>query len=217
MRRLSTLLLLIVPFACGCGTAAQDVAAAKQFVKGFYSNPGIVFQVDKTEGPEYAKIERIPRDQIAKGYPDRSAACAVRVWFTWRDGGRTTHDSWIVWVSKDHKGVGYSNPKTEPLRQYVKSVAKNPAPPTSLTPTPVAYQPAAAPAGAANETEPANSTAKSRLWTKADKSSMIRATFLSLSGNIVKLRKWDGMEIRLPLDQLCQADRDWIEENQEKN
>src|SRR4051812_13572043 len=100
MRRLSTLWLLLVPFVCGCGTAAQDVAAARQYVKASYSNAAIDFKVDKVEGPEYAKVERIPRDQIASGYPDRSAACAVRVWFTWRDVGRTTHDSWIVWVSK---------------------------------------------------------------------------------------------------------------------
>jgi len=39
---------------------------------------------------------------------------------------------------------------------------------------------------------------------------------LSLSGNIVKLRQWDGMEMRVSLDQLSQADRDWIEENQQQ-
>jgi hypothetical protein len=55
------------------------------------------------------------------------------------------------------------------------------------------------------------------MWTKADKSAMFRATFLSLSGNIVKLQKWDGMEITVPLEQLSQADREWIEANQETN
>ncbi|HWI67848.1 MAG TPA: hypothetical protein VNS88_05680 [Nitrospiraceae bacterium] len=54
MRWLIALLLLLVPFVCGCGSATQDVAAAKQFVKGFYSNPAIDFKVDKVEGQEYA-------------------------------------------------------------------------------------------------------------------------------------------------------------------
>jgi hypothetical protein len=102
MRRLIVLVLLLVPCLCGCGSAAKDVAAAKEFVKGFYSNPGIEFQVDKVEGPEYATVEKIPRDQLGKDSPDRSAACAVRVWFTWRDGRSTVHDSWIVWISNGH-------------------------------------------------------------------------------------------------------------------
>jgi SLA1 Homology Domain 1 (SHD1) protein len=68
----------------------------------------------------------------------------------------------------------------------------------------------------ASKSEPARPAAKSRLWTKADGSAQVRATFLSLSDNYVKLRQWDGMEIRVLLDQLSQADRDWIETHQAK-
>jgi hypothetical protein len=217
MRRLIALLLLLVPFLCGCGSAAQDVAAAKQFVEGCYSTPAIDFKVDKVEGPEYAQVERIPRDRLAKEAPDRSAACAVRVWFTWRDGGRTTHDSWIVWVSKDHKGVGVSDPSREEWRKFVKSVATQSSANATVTPATVSYQPKPEPPVTASKPEPAKPIAKSRLWTKADRSAIVRATFLSLSGNIVKLRQWDGMEMRVSLDQLSQADRDWIEENQQKH
>ena len=205
MRQLIVLALLLVPSLCGCGSAAQDVAAAKEYVRGSYSNPDIDFRVDKVEGPEYAQIERIPRDRLAKEAPDRSAACAVRVWFTWRIEGRTTHDSSIVWVSKDHKGVGVSNPTREEWRKFVQSVAKNPAP-AHVAATKVVSQP-----------EPPKPTAKSRLWTKADRSAIVRATFLSLSGNVVELRKWDGMDVRISLDQLSQADRDWVEENRPKD
>src|SRR5436305_13580197 len=56
MHRLIVLLLLVVPFLCGCGFAAQDVAAAREYVKRSYSNPGIDFKVDKVEGPEYANV-----------------------------------------------------------------------------------------------------------------------------------------------------------------
>src|SRR5213593_1801942 len=123
MQRLVTPVLLLLPFVVGCGSAAKDVAAGRAYVKTFYSNPAIDFKVDKVEGPEYAKVDNIPRDHIASGYPDRSAACGVRVWFTWRDGGSTTHDCWIVWVSKDHKGVGFSNPSGDEWRKYVRSLA----------------------------------------------------------------------------------------------
>jgi hypothetical protein len=225
MRRLCTLVLLLVPFICGCGsTAKQDVAAAKEFVKGFYSNPAIDFKVDKVEGPEYAKAERIPRDHIAKGYPDRSAACAVKVWFTWRDGRSTTHDSWVVWVSQDHKGVGFSNPGDKEWRKWVKSVAKNPPAPASITPTAYETEPAkpsveeeSARPLAVSKPEPTKPAASSRLWKMADGSAIVRATLLSISGNQVKLRKWDGMVIKVTLEQLSQADREWIEANHEKH
>jgi SLA1 homology domain 1, SHD1 len=227
MRRLIVLMPLLVSFLCGCGSAAQDVSAAREYVKRSYSNPGIDLKVDKVEGPEYANVEKIPRDHIAQGHPDRSAACAVRVWFTWRDGRSTVHDSWIVWVSKDHKGVGFSDPSRDEWRNLVKSVAKQSSANASVTPTTVSYQPEPgppsaardpepAPPVAASKPEPARTTANSRLWTKADRSAQVRATFLSLSGNIVKLRQRDGMEIRVSLDQLSQADRDWIEENRQK-
>ena len=226
MRRLIALLLLLVPFLCGCGSAAQDVAAAKQFVEGCYSNPAIDFKVDKVEGPEYAMVQRIPRDHLGKDHPDSSAACAVRVWFTWRDGERTTHDSWIVWVSKDHKGVGFSDPSREEWRKFVKSVATQSSAKATVTPANASYQPEPGPSTAhdpepappitESKPEPAKPIAKSRLWTKADRSAIVRATFLSLSGNTVKLRQWDGMVIRVPLDQLSEADRDWIEDNQQQ-
>src|SRR4029453_2074750 len=162
MLRLIVLLLLLVPFQCGCGSAAQDVAAAREFVKGFYSNPAIDFKGDKVEGPEYANVERIPRDQIAKGYPDRSAACAVRVWFTCRDGRSTTHDSWIVWVSKDHKGVGFSNPSRDEWRNFVKLVAKESSAKASVTPTTVSFQPELGPPSAARDPEPGPPVAASK-------------------------------------------------------
>jgi len=224
MRRIIILLLFVVPCISGCGRSPrQDIAAAREFIKGFYSNPAIAFNVDKVEGPEYAKIERIPRDHIAQGYPDRSAACAVKVWFTWRDGGLTTHDSWVVWVSQDHKGVGFSNPGDKEWRKWVKSVAKSPSPPANVMPT--SYQPEQARPSVAQQEESTRSVevakpesatpaAPSRLWKMANGSSMFRATFLSLSVDKVKLRKWDGIVISVPIDQLVQADRDWIEANQ---
>ena len=215
MQRLIALLLLLVPFLCGCGSAAQDVAAAKEFVEGCYSNPAIDFKVDKVEGPEYAMVQRIPPDHLGKDHPDSSAACAVRVWFTWRDGERTTHDSWIVWVSKDHKGVGFSDPSREEWRKFVKAVATQSSTKATVMPETVSYQPE--PPVTASKPEPAKPIAQARLWTKADRSAIVRATFLSLSDNIVKLRQWDGMEMRVSLDQLSQADRDWIVENQKKH
>jgi len=224
MRRFIAFVLLCPLLTAGCGSSSsKDIAAAREYVKSSYSNPAIdfsdpaiEFKVDKVEGPEYAKIERIPRERVAEAYPDRSAACAVRVWFTWRAGGRTVHDSWIVWVSKDHKGVGISDPSGGEWRKWVQSLAKNPPAQISVTPSTVSYQPEPVPNSAAREPKPAKAAAPSRLWTMADGSAMMRATFLSLSGNRVKLRKWDGMVISVPLNQLIQADRDWIEANQEQ-
>src|SRR5262245_61030840 len=132
MRRFIAFVLLCPLLTAGCGSSSSsmDVAAAREYVKRCYSYPGIdfsdpaiEFKVDKIEGPEYAKFERIPRNPVAQGYPDQSAACAVRVWFTWRAGGSTVHDSWIVWVSNDHKGVGSSNPIGGDWRKWVKSLA----------------------------------------------------------------------------------------------
>jgi hypothetical protein len=49
----------------------------------------------------------------------------VRVRFTWKDENRTTHDDMVVWVSGDHKAVGWSNnPNGDRWRQFVQSVAK---------------------------------------------------------------------------------------------
>ena len=123
MRRSVALLLL---FVVGCGTSSEpDTDAAREHVRSFYSSPAITLDITLNEEPEYATIPKIPRDHLANSVPDRSAACGVRVWFTWRDGNRTTHDDWVVWVTSDHKAVGWSgNPGGDKWRQYVQSVAK---------------------------------------------------------------------------------------------
>ena len=110
-----------------------------------------------------------------------------------------------------------SDPTREEWRKFVQSVATQSSAKASVTPRAVSYQPERAPPVAASKPEPAKPTAKSRLWTKADRSAIVRATFLSLSDNIVKLRQMDEMEMRVSLDQLSQADRDWIEENQQQH
>ena len=123
MRRSVALLLL---FVVGCGTSSEpDTDAAREHVRSFYSSPAITLDITLNEEPEYATIPKIPRDHLANSVPDRSAACGVRVRFTWRDGNRTTHDDWVVWVTSDHKAVGWSgNPGGDKWRQYVQSVAK---------------------------------------------------------------------------------------------
>jgi hypothetical protein len=123
MRRLFALVFL---FGIGCGTASKsDTDAAREFVRSFYSSPAITFDTTLVEGPEYATIPKIPRDHFATSVPDRSAACGVRVRFTYRDGNRTTHDDWVVWVTSDHKAVGWSgNPDGDHWRRYVRSFAK---------------------------------------------------------------------------------------------
>src|SRR5712671_5231170 len=106
MRRLIALSVLVLPLLASCGTTSNlDIAAAREFVKRHYSNPDISLNITRVEQPEYATVPKIPRDHIAEGFPDRSAACGVRVWFAWRDGRSTTHDDWLVWVSSDHKAV----------------------------------------------------------------------------------------------------------------
>jgi hypothetical protein len=122
MRRSVAYFLL---FVVGCGTSSNpDTDAARENVRSFYSSPAIALDITSIEEPEYATIPRIPRDHLAKSVPDRSAACGVRAKFTWRDGNRTTHDDWVVWVTSDHKAVGWSgNPDGDKWRQYVRSVA----------------------------------------------------------------------------------------------
>jgi hypothetical protein len=125
MRRLIVLPFMVAPLVAGCGLGSKaDTEAAKEFVHKFYSNPHIKFEVTRVEPPEYATVPKIPRDHIAPGYPDRSAASCVRVWFTWRDGNSTTRDDWLVWVGSDHKAVGWStNPDGDNWRHYVRSLA----------------------------------------------------------------------------------------------
>jgi hypothetical protein len=122
MRRSVALFLL---FVVGCGTSSKpDTDAAREKVRSFYSSPAISLDITLNEEPEYAAIPKIPRDHLARSVPDRSAACGVRVRFTWRDGNRTTHDDWVVWVTSDHKAVGWSgNPAGDNWRQFVRSFA----------------------------------------------------------------------------------------------
>jgi hypothetical protein len=125
MRRSIVVIFLI---AAGCETAPSpnpDTVAAWEHVRSFYSAPHIRLYIAVGEEPEYATIPKIPRDHLASSVPDRSAACGVRVRFTWRDENRTTHDDWVVWVTSDHKAVGWSsNPNGDNWRQYVRSVAQ---------------------------------------------------------------------------------------------
>ena len=113
-------------FVAGCGAGPNpETTAAREFVRSFYSSPAITFDITLVEEPEYAAIPKIPREHLVSSVPDRSAACGVRVRFTWRDEGRTTHDDWVVWVTDDHKAVGWSgNPDGDKWRQYVQSLAK---------------------------------------------------------------------------------------------
>jgi hypothetical protein len=117
---------LVSLFAAGCGRSSKpDTDAARAFVQSYYSSPHISFQFDLVEGPEYATIPRIPRDLITPGFPDKSADGGVRVRFTWKEENRTTHDDVIVWVSSDHKAIGWSrNPNRDDWRQFVRSLAK---------------------------------------------------------------------------------------------
>ena len=121
-------MVLVFLFAAGCGTETApnlDTPAAREFVRSFYSSPAITLDITLDEEPEYATIPKIPRDHLASSVPDRSAACGVRVRFSYRDGNRTTHDDWVVWVTSDHKAVGWSgNPDGDKWRQYVRSFAK---------------------------------------------------------------------------------------------
>ena len=101
----------------GCGTdSSQDAAAATAFVRSMYSN--VDTTIVAVEKPEYATILKIPRKGVA-------AACGVRVRFEWRDGNRTTHDDWVVWVTSDHKAIDWSgNADGDNWRRYVRSFAK---------------------------------------------------------------------------------------------
>src|SRR5262245_43650544 len=103
MRRLILLGCLIALLASGC-SRSKDIAAATEKAHGMYPNPDCHFEVTKIDGPEYADVPKIPRDHIAQGWPDRSAACAVRVWYQWRDGKSVNSGDMLIWVGSDHKG-----------------------------------------------------------------------------------------------------------------
>jgi hypothetical protein len=120
MRRSFALVFL---FVVGCGTATNpDMVAARELVRSLYSSVDPVLVVD---GPEYAAIPKIPKKGAGKSPADRPAACGVRVKFVWQDGGRTTHDDWVVWVTSDHKAIDWSgNADGDNWRQYVRSFAK---------------------------------------------------------------------------------------------
>ena len=121
MRR-SFVLLCLFGIGCGYGTA-PDTDAAQAFVLGLHSNVDTIVNVDPE--PEYAPVPKIPKRNVGSTHPDTPAACAVRVRFHWRDGGRTTHDDWVVWVTSDHKAVGWSsNADGDNWRRYVRSFAK---------------------------------------------------------------------------------------------
>ena len=119
-------MLLLFLFVAGCGSSTElDVAVARAYVRKSYSASHITFTYDLVEGPEFANIPKIPRDHIAAGFPDRAAACGVRVKFTWKYDNRTTHDDWIVWVSSDHKAIGFSgNEHGDKWRAFVQSLAQ---------------------------------------------------------------------------------------------
>jgi hypothetical protein len=120
MRR-SFALVCLFGIGCGYGTA-PDTDAAQALVLRLHSNVDTIVDVDQQ--PEYATIAKIPGREAGNAHQDKSAACGVRVRFQWRDGGRTTHDDWVVWVTSDHKAVGWSsNTKGDNWREYVRSFA----------------------------------------------------------------------------------------------
>jgi hypothetical protein len=119
------LLFLGTFLVAGCRSPKADIEAGREYVRHWYCAFHITLDFFATEAPEYADIPKIPRDHLAIWAADRSAACGVRVQFIWRTGNSTTQDDWIVWVSSEHKAVGWSgNPRGDDWRQFVKSVAK---------------------------------------------------------------------------------------------
>jgi hypothetical protein len=119
MRRSFALLLL---FGIGCGTeSAPDTNAAQEFVRRVnrFAEPDLV------EDPEYADIPNIPMKGEGTWDPAKPAACGVRVKFHWRDEKRTTHDDWVVWVTSDHKAIGWTDRAGgDNWRAFVQSFAK---------------------------------------------------------------------------------------------
>lgn len=126
MRRTVLVSALVSLLMAGCGagnTAKEDTAAARDYLRKTYSN--VQLDIHLLEGPEYADVPKIPRDNPNSRYPDQSAACGVRVKFTWHDGGRHNHDDWVIWVSREHKAVGWtSNTRGDQWREWVQSFAR---------------------------------------------------------------------------------------------
>ncbi len=52
-----------------------------------------------------------------------------------------------------------------------------------------------------------------RTWSDTSGQHKIKATFVELADDQVRLRKSDGSEILVPVDKLCKADRDWLTRN----
>jgi outer membrane protein assembly factor BamB len=52
-----------------------------------------------------------------------------------------------------------------------------------------------------------------RTWSDASGQYKIKATYVELADERVRLRKSDGSEISVPVDKLCKADRDWLARN----
>jgi len=93
------------------------------------------------------------------------------------------------------------------------------APPVKAraAPTDAASPPQSPPAAEAPSPKPVQPAGDSRLWTLAFGRAQMKATFLSLSGNKVKLRKWDGSIISVSLDELSPRDREWIDEHRQQD
>jgi hypothetical protein len=113
---------LVFLFLIGCGMGPNpDAVEAEKYVRSHYSNVEMVQIV--AEEPEYAAVSKVPDSHRAKP-SDQPPACGVRVRFTWRDEGRTTHDDWLVWVTNDHQPIDWSgNPAGDNWRQYLRSHA----------------------------------------------------------------------------------------------
>ena len=85
-------------------------------------------------------------------------------------------------------------------------------PPIAVTPTAAAQTTHPIPF----KGNPAPPMPGSRLWTAADMSAQFRAIVVWQHGDKVRLRKWDGLTVTVTLDQLSQADRDWLAAHPQK-
>lgn len=72
-------------------------------------------------------------------------------------------------------------------------------------------EPASAPAAASgdNPFAPAEEVAKLRTWKDSTGKFSIQATFVSLDGDALKIKREDGREVTVPLSRLSQADQDY--------